>query len=109
MKTLYRYDIEYTSEDGETQVRLMELPVLRETEHTFFVGHQYQTSEAFGRKLKRVSKTAMNTYAYDTKEKAKEHFISRTKTRIRWYEFWTEECKRGLKLIEKFDALAKKI
>lgn len=101
MKILYRYEIEYTNVDSETQVLLRELPVIRETEYTFFVGHQYQTSEAFGRKLKRVSKTAMNTYAYDTKEKAKEHFINRTNTRIKWFNFWTEECKKGLELINK--------
>lgn len=101
MKILYRYEIEYTSEDNETQIRLMKLPVFRETEYTFFVGHQYQTSEAFGRKLRRVSKTAMNTYAFDTKEEARKHFIRRTKTRVRWFEFWIEECKKGLELIEK--------
>lgn len=99
MTTLYRYEIEYTNEDGPTQIRLRELPVLRETEHTYFIGHQYQTSENFGRKLKRVSKTAMNTYAYNTKEAAKEHFIRRTETRIKWFNFWLEECKKGLELI----------
>lgn len=101
MKILYRYEIEYRSDDNDdTQIRLMELPVFRETEYTFFIGHQYQTSEAFGRKLKRVSKTAMNTYAYDTKEKAKEHFIRRTETRIKWFDFWIEQCKNGLELIK---------
>lgn len=100
MTTLYRYEIEYKNEDDDTQVILRELPILRETEHTFFIGHQYQTSEVFGRKLKRVSKTAMNTYAYDTKEKAKEHFIRRTQKRIDWFEFWMEECKKGLELIK---------
>lgn len=99
MKTLYRYEIEYRSEDGDTQVLLRELPVFRETEFTYFIGHQYQTSEQFGAKLRKVKKNAMNTYAYDTKEKAKEHFIRRTETRIKWYEFWIEECKKGLELI----------
>jgi hypothetical protein len=101
MKNLYRYEIEYRNEDDDTQVRLIELPVFRETEYTYFVGHPYQTSEIFGGKLKRVKKDAMNTYAYDTKEKAKDHFIRRTNTRIKWFEFWIEECKKGLELIEK--------
>lgn len=94
MKTLYRYEIEYKSYDDDTQVRLRELPVLRETESTYFVGHEYQTSENFGSKLRRVKKNAMNTYAYPTKELAKEHFIRRTKKRIAWYNFWIEECKK---------------
>ncbi len=100
MKILYRYEIEYRSEDGDTQVTLRELPVFRETEATYFVGHQYQTSELFGSKLKRVRKNAMNTYAYDTKEKAKEHFIRRTNDRIRWFHFWMDECEKALELIK---------
>jgi len=101
MKTLYRYEIRYTSEDGDTKIYLSELPVLRETPFTYFVGHPYQTSERFGGKLRLVKKTAYNTYAYDTKEKAKEHFIRRTNTRIKWFKFWTDECERALELIEK--------
>jgi len=101
MKTLYRYVIEYRSEDNETDIRLTELPVFRETEFTYFVGHPHQTSEVFGIKLKRVRKDAMNTYAYDTKEKAKDHFICRTEARIRWYKFWIEECKTALEIIKK--------
>lgn len=100
MKTLYRYEIEYQSYDGDTEVRLIELPVFRETEFTYFVGHQYQTSEMFGRKLRRVLKNAMNTYAYDTKEKALENFKIRTSKRIKWYEFWKEECEKALKIAE---------
>jgi len=100
MKTLYRYEIEYRNEDGDTQVLLREFPVLQETQAAYFVGYPYQASEAFGRKVKKVSKTAMNTYAYDTKEKAKDHFIRRTQKRIKWFNFWIEECKEGLELIE---------
>ncbi len=95
MKTLYRYEIEYTSEDGDTQIRLSEFPVVRETEHCYFINPRY-----YPHKEKRIRKKAMSTYAYDTKEKAKQQFIARTNTRIRWFDFWMKECQKGLELIE---------
>lgn len=95
MKNLYRYEIEYKSSDDDTQIILREFPIIRETEATFFI-----KLEPYLSKEKRVSKTAMNTYAYDTKEKAKKHFINRTEKRIGWFEFWIEECKKGLELIK---------
>lgn len=98
MKILYRYEIQYTSEDGGTSIRLREFPVIRETGRTYFI-----KNPAFYLREKRVIKDAMMTYAYDTKEKAKEHFIRRTKTRIKWFNFWIEECERGLELIEYYD------
>lgn len=99
MKILYRYNIEYKSYDDDTQIRLREFPVVRETPYTYFIKHP--KSYDFQKLEKRISKVATNTYAYDTKEKAKEHFIRRTKTRIMWFEFWLDECKKGLELIEK--------
>lgn len=105
MKKLYRYEIEYTSEDGGTNVYLKELPVFRETEYTYFVGQQYQTSQILGGKLRRVSKSkrALNAYAHSTSEAAKKHFIRRTETRIKWFRFWKEECERALDIIKIFD------
>jgi len=91
---LYRYEIEYKSWDDDTQVRLREFPVIKETEKTYLIRDIY-----IG-KLKRVLKDAMNTYAFDTKEKAKDHFIRRTNKRIGWFEFWMDECKKGLELIK---------
>lgn len=92
---LYRYEIEYKSEDGDTSIHLRELPVIRETEKTYFIKKFY-----WGNEEKRVLKNAYNTYAYATKEQAKQHFIRRTNKRIAWFEFWIEECKKGLELIE---------
>lgn len=94
-KVLYRYEIEYRSEDGDTAIHLREFPIVRETEKTYFIN-----KFAWGFSEKRVLKDAYNTYAYDTKEKAKQHFIRRTHKRISWFEFWVEECKKGLDLIE---------
>lgn len=97
MNKLYRYEIEYRSDDGDTLVRLREFPVIRETEKCFFIN---KSVWGVPREAKdRVRKDAMNTYAYDTKEKAKEHFIRRTRTRIKWFRFWIEECEKGLELI----------
>jgi hypothetical protein len=95
IKVLYRYEIEYKNDDGDTQVRLREHPIIRETQATYFIKASYPIAE------KRVSKFAYNTFAYDTKEKAKEHFIRRTNTRIKWFNYWIEECEKGLELIEK--------
>lgn len=37
-KVLYRYEIRYTNyDDGETDIMLLELPVIRETERTYFI------------------------------------------------------------------------
>lgn len=98
-KVLYRYEIEYRSEDGPTNVRLRELPVMRETDKCYFIRRYY-----WGSAERRVLKSAYDTYAYDTKEAAKKHFIRRTNHRISWYEYWMEECKKGLELIEEVDA-----
>jgi hypothetical protein len=99
-KVLYRYEIEYRSEDGDTSIHLRELPVIRETEKCYFISRNYYEILGKGYGEKRVRKDAHNTYAFDTKLKAKEHFIRRTHKRIRWFEFWTEECEKALKLIE---------
>lgn len=96
MKNLYRYEIEYRNYDDDTQIRLREFTVIRETEHTYFID---ANGYPWPKKIKRVSKNAINTYAYDTKEKAKDHFIRRTTKRVLWYKFWIKECKKGLKLI----------
>lgn len=100
MNKLYRYEIEYKSEDGDTQVLLRELDVVRETKHTYFISYPYPYSVVFKGKLKRVSKNAYNTFAYDTKEKAKEHFNRRTFRRIQWFEYWKEECEKALEIIK---------
>ena len=93
---LYRYEIDYKTIDGETSILLREFPIIRETEYTYFINNA-----VYGYKLKRVSKKANKTYAFDTIEEARKHFISRTETRIAWFEFWIKECKKGLKLIQK--------
>lgn len=102
MKTLYRYVLEYSNYDDGTQVSLREYPVIRETPATYFIAESnHIVAHILGRKEKKVRKDAMSTYAYDTKEKAKAHFIRRTKTRIKWFNYWLEECEKGLELIDK--------
>lgn len=96
-KILYRYEIEYKNEDGDTQIRLREFTVSRETEKCYFIDWGYSP---ILKNEKRISKDAYNTYAYSTKAEAKKHFIRRTNKRIAWFEFWIEECKKGLELIE---------
>ena len=99
---LYRYEIEYSSiDDSETKVNLIEYSVFRETEHTYFVGIQYQTHIFSSKKLRRVSKNAYNAFAYDSKEKAMEHFIRRTNKRIGWYKYWIKECEKALEIAKK--------
>lgn len=90
---LYRYEIEYKSEDGDTNVYLRELKVLEETEKTYVVQDSYW-------RKRRVKKDAYNTFAYAQKDKALAHFKRRTAKRIAWFEFWTEECEKALKLAE---------
>lgn len=94
MKTIYRYEIQYKSEDGDTDVHLISYQVVKETEHSYFI--ELPTYARFAGKLKRVSKNAYKTFAYDTKEKALEHFKRRTSRRIDWFEFWKEECEKAL-------------
>lgn len=99
MKTLYRYEIEYSNaDDPETRVNLIEHPVLRETEHNYFIKRH-----RFGSFERRVSKNAYNTFAYDSREKAKEHFIRRTMKRISWFKYWTDQCEKALEIIKKED------
>lgn len=94
IKTLYRYEIEYSNaDDPETRVNLTEHPVIRETEHSYFI-KRYR----FGSLERRVGKNAYNTFAYDTKEKAKEHFVRRTTKRISWFTFWIEQCEKALEI-----------
>lgn len=92
-KILYRYEIGYRNADDDTSIILREYKVVRETELTYFIEHMWR--------LKQVRKEYVpNAFAHDTKEDAKEHFIRRTNTRIRWYAFWKEECEKGLELIK---------
>ena len=93
-KMIYRYEIKYKSEYGDTSVYLSELPVIRETEKTYLIKRTH-----WGSDLRRVSKDAYNSYAFDTKKEAKSHFIRRTSKRIEWFEFWTKECEKALELI----------
>ena len=99
MNILYRYEINYKTPDNETDIILKKYPVIKETEHTYFI--QPSHYPMFSKKTKRVSKLAQNTYAYNTKEKAKKNFISRTMKRVSWYKYWIDECEKGLELIEK--------
>lgn len=92
---LYRYEIEYKSEDGPTSIQLREIPVIRETAKMYYVKRFY-----WGDAERGIKKDAYNTYAFNTKEKAKQHFIRRTHKRISWFEFWIEECQKALELIE---------
>lgn len=94
---LYRYEIEYKSEDGDTNVYLRELKVLQETNKTYLVENHYWQK-------KRVRKGAYNSYAYANKDAALKHFIRRTNKRIAWFEFWTEECNKALELAKEIEA-----
>ena len=82
-------------EDGDTEIVLREFPIIKQTEKTYFINRY-----AWGGELRRVSKSAYNGYAHRTKELAKQHFIRRTNKRISWFEFWIDECRKGLELIE---------
>ena len=93
MRVMYRYEIEYKNPDNDaTDLRLRELRVVDETEKTLVV-------EDWSRR-RRVLKDSLNGYAHLTKEDALDHLIRRTRKRISWYEFWTEECNNALKLAE---------
>lgn len=89
---LYRYEIEYTSEDGSTNVHLMEHQVVRETEASYCIRPHYRD--------KWIRKTSHNGWAQITKQRAKDHFIRRTSKRIQWFDFWKEECEKALEIIK---------
>lgn len=40
-KVLYRYEIEYKNEDGDTNIRLRQFPVIRETDKCYFIDWGY--------------------------------------------------------------------
>lgn len=94
MKHLYRYETEYSSIDGDTSIYLKKFPVIRETEKCYYI-----RKVAWDSKESKVLKNAHNTYAYDDEKKAKDHFIRRLSKRISWYEYWIDECKKSLDLI----------
>ena len=93
---LYRYEIEYKSEDGDTNVFLREIKVIDETEKTYVIQNRYWQK-------KRVKKDAYNSYAYAQKDKALAHFIRRTTKRIAWFEFWQEECEKAIELAKEIE------
>lgn len=97
MKTIYRYEIQYSNSDGDsTNVYLIKYQVVKETEYTYFI--HLPAYARFSGKLKRVLKNAYNTFAYDTKEKAMVHFQRRTMRRIEWFDYWKEECEKALEI-----------
>lgn len=94
---LYRYEIRYTNfDDGGTELNLRELKVIDETDKTYLI-------ELYWGRTKRIRKSSYNAYAHAQKDKALAHFIRRTNKRISWYEFWAEECKRGIELAKKLE------
>ena len=102
MKKLYRYEIDYLSQDNETGVDLREHPVIRETEHTYFI-----KQSAHSTKLKQIRKLRLNEseeyfnrFAYTTKKGARIHFQRRTMKRISWYKYWIKECEKALEIIK---------
>lgn len=101
MKTLYRYEISYSNIDDGTDIKLKEYPVLKETEHTYWICREViGYPNDYNKLRKRISKNAYNTFAFDTKEKAKEHFIRRNNKRLDWFAYWKEEIEKGLVLIK---------
>ena len=110
IKILYRYEISYKSYDDETDVVLKEYPVLRETDFCYFINPQIIgiPKEAKKRvlKLEKFNNGYQQTgeytkrFAYINKSDAKLNFIKRTQRRIAWYDFWKEECEKGLKIIK---------
>ena len=89
---LYRYEIDYRNEDGDTEIRLREFAVVKETERSYCIQPYWRD--------KWIRKTAYNAYAHTTNQAAKDHFIRRTSKRISWFEFWKEECEKALELIK---------
>jgi len=100
-KFLYRYEIKYGlgRQDQEfyiaTDVALMKYKIYRETQSSYFIRPKLSDD-----KLKRVAKFARATFAYTSKEKAKENFIKRTEKRIEILKFFKSECKKALKVIK---------
>lgn len=95
-QVLYRYEIEYKSYDGDTNVHLREHRVLFETDKTYVIEINAWTT-------KRIRKTSYNAYAHAQKDKALDHFIRRTNKRVSWYEFWQEECKKAIELAKEIN------
>lgn len=93
-KVLYRYEIEYTSEDGPTSLQLRELKIIADKPKTYVV------QIVHWRPNKVVRKDTPNAYAHPTKKAALEHFKRRTWSRIRWYEFWRRECETAIGLAD---------
>lgn len=89
---LYRYDINYKSYDNDTELVLLKLRVIDETDKTYLV------IDRDGYRKKRIRKTSVDAYAHTQKEKALAHLIRRTNKRIGWYRYWQEECKKAVEL-----------
>lgn len=94
-KVIYRYELDSATQDYHAGLKLRRYTVVKETAKTYFIINPKSPS-----KLKQVRKVAAKTFAYDTKEKALKHYINRTNTRIRWYEYWVANCRVGLDLAE---------
>lgn len=94
---LYRYEIEYNSYDGDTNVWLRECKVIAETDKTYLIEVNPWTK-------KRIRKSSYNAWAHAQKDKALAHFIRRTSKRVSWYEFWVEECNKALDLAKNMEA-----
>lgn len=105
MKELYRYEIEYSNTELgiDTDIKLNIYTVLRETDFFYYIDknepkHRYFYTPKINKK---IGKNVKNTFAYDTKEKAKLNFIKRTESRIGYLNYFKHQCKIALKIIEK--------
>lgn len=88
---LYRYELAYNYEN-EAELKLREYPVVRQSEHSYWI----QTNQWYPEIQKIVRKNARKTFAYETPKKALYSYIKRTTKRVMYLQRDLTNAKKGL-------------
>lgn len=92
MKELYRYVVEYPSEEEVLGIRLKYYRVIKETDSSFLIDMG---------KLRWVRKGSLRGYAKVSKEEALDDLKRRLTKQIEWNKFWLKNQERALKTVNK--------
>lgn len=99
-KRFYRYNLQYTTEDWQTDIRLETFYMVKETEKWYFISHNKFFIPWARHKRIPKKEFQIKQYAWSTKKKAIEHLERRLKKRIKRYKFFINECNNWLDIIK---------
>ena len=94
-KNLFRYELAGDVDEFSDYFWLRRFDIIKETQKGYWI-------KVFGKKnnKKWCAKNSLSSFAYTSKEKAKNNYICRTIKRIEILKYYLRQCESGLKKIK---------